>query len=319
MGKNPQVCGSKLQAVENNTTATGNKFQATNNNPQAMDNNPQATNNNPQAMDNNPKATGNKPQVSSDNLQAVGHSPEAINAGPQTIDDKVSAAPARSRKTTNFTGSEIVTILVDVDEVEYYHHKDKLISKSPFFAACLASGMKEAQTKRVKLPEEDVEAFDCFADWIYEGSLPNISIGEPVNSTMKAWILAEKLCMPKWQNALVDHLGHIFTYHAEVKASQIAWVGENVPTSSMLSKFMMDYFAYQLAKSTSSYQQKDQDSGESVFDEEIWSAMTTSTVGNRLMLNAVNIARNPRASDPKYRPQDYHVSTVSRCREAKKG
>jgi hypothetical protein len=39
-------------------------------------------------------------------------------------------------------------------------HKDVLVEKSPFFARCLASGMKEGLEHEIKLPEEDPEDFE---------------------------------------------------------------------------------------------------------------------------------------------------------------
>lgn len=166
--------------------------------------------------------------------------------------------------------------------------------------------MKETQTNEVKLPEDDVKTFDCFVDWIYAEALPNISVGEPVISTMEAWILAEKLCMPKWQNALIDHIAHIFTNTPVMEASQLFWINKNAPVSSNLFRFVMDHFSYELAKNTTAYQKK-LDTGGLVFDKPLWFAMTKSPVGNHLISRVITIARNPKASNPKHKPQDYHI------------
>ncbi|KIW10939.1 hypothetical protein PV08_10238 [Exophiala spinifera] len=205
----------------------------------------------------------------------------------------------------SFAGSEIMTVLVDKDEVKYYLHKDKLTSECPFFAKCLGSGMKEAHTNEVKLPEDDVEALDCFVDWIYKEPMPNISVGESVIVTMKAWVLAEKLCMPKWQNALIDHLAHIFTYFPVVKASHLSWINDNVPTPSPLSNFMRDYFAHELAKNAGAYRKKQE--SELGLDEGLWSALSKSPTGDQVTLKAIAIARDSDASNPKNRPHEHHV------------
>jgi hypothetical protein len=61
--------------------------------------------------------------------------------------------------------------------------------------------MKEGQTNEVEFPEDSCVAFDSFFLWIYSRKAPNLEDYKDVNRTMSAWVLADKLCMPDWQNS----------------------------------------------------------------------------------------------------------------------
>lgn len=99
-----------------------------------------------------------------------------------------------------------MTILVGESEVKYMAHKQMLIDNCPFFAKCLSSGMEEAQTNVVKLPEDDCDAIDQFIFFIYYKTV-NIPDGDDrLTVLLKAWVLGDKFGMREWQNKIIDGL-----------------------------------------------------------------------------------------------------------------
>lgn len=66
----------------------------------------------------------------------------------------------------------------------YRLYKAVLVAQSKFFSAALASGMREAQTRIVRFPEGDPEAFDIFACWCLTGTL-RLSIDDVSGETCK--------------------------------------------------------------------------------------------------------------------------------------
>ncbi|EXJ73391.1 uncharacterized protein A1O5_03151 [Cladophialophora psammophila CBS 110553] len=65
-------------------------------------------------------------------------------------------------------------------------------------------------------------------------------------SIMKAWVLAEKFCMPDWQNRPIDHLMEHWQ-DDQVRPAKVAWVLDNVSKSSPLYKLVIDQFTHDLA------------------------------------------------------------------------
>ncbi|OCT53055.1 hypothetical protein CLCR_11043 [Cladophialophora carrionii] len=83
---------------------------------------------------------------------------------------EVALAPAESKPPTklshHFAASPIVTVSVGKEQVTYRTHKDILIERCPFFAKMFDSGMSEAHTNHVQLPEDSHAAFEQFLSWI---------------------------------------------------------------------------------------------------------------------------------------------------------
>ncbi|KIW89151.1 uncharacterized protein Z519_10003 [Cladophialophora bantiana CBS 173.52] len=65
-------------------------------------------------------------------------------------------------------------------------------------------------------------------------------------SIMKAWVLAEKFCMPDQQNQLIDYLMEHWQ-DEQVRPAKVACVLDNVSKYSPLSKLVIDRFTHDLA------------------------------------------------------------------------
>ncbi|EXJ94638.1 hypothetical protein A1O1_03034 [Capronia coronata CBS 617.96] len=156
---------------------------------------------------------------------------------------------------TSFAISPIITILVGRKKCKYTAHKILLQLRSPFFARCLAVGMKEALTSMVELPEDHVQAFDLFITWIYHGKVRSIEKEKDDDTKhgskqllplVQAWVLADKFDMEVWQNKVIDALAKWWN-EVPVYPATINWVVSNVDEASMLFKMVMDQFAWDLS------------------------------------------------------------------------
>ena len=58
------------------------------------------------------------------------------------------------------------------DTLTWHLSQDLLIHVSPFFKAALISSLAEAGSKIVKLPEDNVDAFESFVRWLDDEKSP---------------------------------------------------------------------------------------------------------------------------------------------------
>lgn len=113
--------------------------------------------------------------------------------------------------------------------------------------------MVESLNDTITFPEDDRVAFCLFITWIYSRPLPKISLEEyDLNSFMKAWPLADKLCMPYWQNRLSDR---IMTWLSTnfIDGDSILWLLENASPVYMLFQLCWDQFVWELANNKINY------------------------------------------------------------------
>ncbi|EXJ94636.1 hypothetical protein A1O1_03032, partial [Capronia coronata CBS 617.96] len=81
------------------------------------------------------------------------------------------------------------------------HAREHLGVYVPLLQELSSSGMKEHHEKAVHLPEDDPEAFEVVAKWMYSNSVPNEF--QP-SVLVHAYHLARKFCMTDLQNAVMD-------------------------------------------------------------------------------------------------------------------
>jgi BTB/POZ domain len=61
----------------------------------------------------------------------------------------------------------MVHIKVGAEEQDFCIHKDLIYHYSPYFKAAFNTGLQEAKTGIMKLPETDIEVFELFQGWLY--------------------------------------------------------------------------------------------------------------------------------------------------------
>jgi hypothetical protein len=128
------------------------------------------------------------------------------------------------------------------------------VERCPFFEKCLKGSYKEGRENQVYLAEESPAVFDRFVTFIYHNRVDK-KMTSPDNSLLvQAFVLADKFCMPEFQNALVDAIACFHETH-EVSALDLAFVNGHVPSNSkiralLLHKMVFDIVAEQEYSST---------------------------------------------------------------------
>ncbi|KAK5061050.1 hypothetical protein LTR84_007591 [Exophiala bonariae] len=196
-----------------------------------------------------------------------------------------------------FAASPIVTIIVGAKRHCYAAHKEKLIEESPFFRLCLNPQMKEGQANEVEFPEDSCVSFDSFFLWIYSRNVPSAATQTEVAGMMKAWVLADKLCMPEWQNKFVDGLAD-FWRRCVFQPQHLIWLFDNVDQS--LPLFLLGF--RQLAWDLSSDPGRHQDD----YAKELEVLLAKQEYLPVPILFAVVNAKDI-AKEPATRPEKYHV------------
>ncbi|EXJ60155.1 hypothetical protein A1O7_04307 [Cladophialophora yegresii CBS 114405] len=106
----------------------------------------------------------------------------------------------------SFAASAMITVSVGTEQVTYRAHKDILVDDSPFFTKMFDSGMAEAHTDHVQLPEDSPEAFEHFLSWIYfDEPPPPVDYGN-LTCALECWVPGDKLGMAKWQDSIISKI-----------------------------------------------------------------------------------------------------------------
>ena len=126
-------------------------------------------------------------------------------------------------------------------------HKDLLVEKCPFFERCLKDSYKEGRESQVYLAEESPTVFDRFVTFIYHNRVDK-KMTSPDNSVLVwTFVLADKFCMPEFQNALVDAIACAHETR-EVSALDLAFVNDHVPSNSKIRAFLLDKMAFDVVQ-----------------------------------------------------------------------
>ena len=131
-------------------------------------------------------------------------------------------------------------------------HKNLACRDSSFFKAACKSGFREAESKEVKLPEDEPETFDNFVQWLYTGDFekPKSESSYPDwEFFFNTYVLADKLGAPKFGNYIMN----VMINEAETRwneelslpdAAAVCVAYENTPESSPLRRFLVDLYCY---------------------------------------------------------------------------
>ena len=142
-------------------------------------------------------------------------------------------------------------------QAKTWHLPEKLLIKaSPFFAAALNGSFAEATSRSVNLPEDDIDAFGFFVQWLYVGEITADSCihtgadddddyhpSDTLQTFVQAWILGDKLKCPNFK----DHamLSVIRTAsRVEIAPDDVRTAFEKSVSGSKLRKFLLDLVRY---------------------------------------------------------------------------
>jgi hypothetical protein len=115
--------------------------------------------------------------------------------------------------------------------------------------------MVEGRTNTVELPNDNCLAFDLFLQWIDCQTVPEKAADHGAFALMNAWVLADKFCMPVWQNKLIDKLGRCYE-SPHIKPLHVLWILDRAGEDSNLFKFGRDQLVYDLMFCSSQYKEE---------------------------------------------------------------
>ena len=135
-------------------------------------------------------------------------------------------------------------ILVEVivgseeDTLTWHLSQDLLTHVSPFFKAALTGNFAEAGSKIVKLPEDNVHAFELFVRWLDDGE---IAAPSWVTSQIyvQAWILGDKLGCQIFQELALLGLIHGHSYWG-IAETTLKAVYDGTPAGSKIRQWAID-------------------------------------------------------------------------------
>ena len=156
---------------------------------------------------------------------------------------------------TTIISTPIVTLIVGEDKREFYAHQGILVSSSPFFEGCLEGGMREATTKTVEFPEDDVMGHELLILWMYTSEVRDDYFGSDQDAFagMLAWTLGDKFMIPAFQNQVLERIMDYWYACDDMDPAFFAWALENVPRTSQLYYAVKDMFIYHIATGRDKY------------------------------------------------------------------
>ena len=146
----------------------------------------------------------------------------------------------------------LITIYVGPKRKEYQVHRG-LLASIDYWSKVLDSKLAE-DSQIMHLPNQRSESWDLFVNWLYRGSLKDISVEKgdvaenQARQYISLYIRAERWAIPTLQNKIMDKLHAWTTPSCYWFASySILHVYEQTPKGSPLRSYLVDSF---LAKSS---------------------------------------------------------------------
>ena len=133
-----------------------------------------------------------------------------------------------------------MTVSNGADTKRWTLPKELLIFHSRFFGAALNGSFSEANSKDIKLHEDDPRAFSSLIRWMYTGK---VEPDPDATHLAQDWVLGDKLgCLAFSDKALLE----LFEFHQgiPIKAASILFAYEKSVAGSKLRKWALDEFLY---------------------------------------------------------------------------
>ncbi|KAJ9603692.1 hypothetical protein H2200_011878 [Cladophialophora chaetospira] len=149
----------------------------------------------------------------------------------------------------SFATSGLINILVGENRTLYQVHKHVVEREPGFFSACLRNGWIEAQTGEIKLLEESCQGFDIVIEWLYGKKVEKMDITKQdgIMPRLKAYGIAQMMCMSALQNAIVESLKHHWA-RVPMRPEYLTWAAENLNSDCALLGMLIDQFVWDTVK-----------------------------------------------------------------------
>lgn len=141
----------------------------------------------------------------------------------------------------------MVNVYLGPKRKKHHLHKDLLCDRSAFFRSALSGGFREQEECAVYLPDDNVEAFVLFVQWIYGARLKRAATTAPVKTLLALYVMAEKFCMETLKNLAMDLIRAFYsTADLESLTEHIEYVYSSTPTSSPIRRFVSNFATYNI-------------------------------------------------------------------------
>jgi len=136
--------------------------------------------------------------------------------------------------------------------VHHFHiHQDLICGQSPFFRAALNGDWKESKERKVKLPEDDPDAFHLYSNWLYHNTLISNNDSEcrfkfdECRLLGKAYVLGDKLGDFEFMEVVMDGIMDIGRRSPISLTTLITTAYDHTPVASPLRCLLIDVYRFE--------------------------------------------------------------------------
>lgn len=126
---------------------------------------------------------------------------------------------------------------------DYYVHKELLLPASRYFAA--HANFREEEASHLALDGVNHHGFDNVLNWLYRGSLPPESSGDP-HVLIHTWITADRLLMNGCKNFVMDELQRLYKDTGATGSDLVLLNQLQHSQRSTLTKYIYDQLSFDL-------------------------------------------------------------------------
>jgi hypothetical protein len=138
-----------------------------------------------------------------------------------------------------------VTIEIGVEKIAFMIHEDLLVYYSDYFRGAFSGSFKEATEGRLAPPEEKVNVFKVFNNFIYTHQLCDGDGADLCWSVLiKVWLFGDRHIIPALQNEAMDSILAKNVKEKSIPSFSLKYIYRNTLDGSPLRKVMIDLVTY---------------------------------------------------------------------------
>ena len=128
-------------------------------------------------------------------------------------------------------------------------HRNLIYSTSQMFRAAFTSDFIESADQSMTLPEESIEVFARFVQWLYQGHSGISKAIDPASRFMQLAVLsvlADKYGVVQLQNHIIDQLFDMKSANEAPPLDALEYAYKNTTAGSPLRKIFVDWYAWRV-------------------------------------------------------------------------
>ena len=142
----------------------------------------------------------------------------------------------------------MVDIFVGTERKKFHLHRDLLCDRSDYFKACFSGNFKEAQQKKLSLPEDNAESFGLLVKWLYGAPLKKMSSNDDLPEYCALIILANKLLLEHLHNEAMDSMLRFHRMNpASIDVESLHNIYQNTSDQERVRKYLVSLAAWTTA------------------------------------------------------------------------